>query len=187
MVGAEGCAFKPLGARFRLHRPGLHGVHQKGVDAAEAESPEHATGERAAAFPGDQHVGASCAFGKREIAVFFDDELAAEGNHEEDAEPSAEQREREDAPEVNSEPKPRKISAGMVNITPAASDSPAEPVVCTMLFSRMVERPKARKMLIDRTEIGIEAETVSPARTRRRRLPRRRGARRARRGLPRAA
>src|SRR6202007_3441782 len=63
---------------------------------------------------------------------------------------------------VNSEPKPRKISAGMVNITPAARDSPAEPVVCTMLFSRMVERPNARKMLMERTEMGIEAETVRP-------------------------
>src|SRR6266704_261748 len=65
---------------------------------------------------------------------------------------------------VNSEPKPRKISAGMVNMTPAASDSPAEPVVWTMLFSRIVERPKARRMLIDNTEMGIEAETVRPAR-----------------------
>ena len=43
---------------------------------------------------------------------------------------------------VNSEPKPRKIKAGIVNITPAASDSPAEPVVWTMLFSRIVGRPK---------------------------------------------
>src|SRR5229473_6080542 len=65
---------------------------------------------------------------------------------------------------VNSEPKPRKISAGIVNITPAASDSPAEPVVCTILFSRMVERPNARRMLMESTEMGIEAETVSPAR-----------------------
>jgi len=40
-------------------------------------------------------------------------------------------------------------------MTPAASDSPAEPVVWTMLFSRIVERPKARRMLIERTEIGI--------------------------------
>ena len=65
---------------------------------------------------------------------------------------------------VNSEPKPRKMSAGMVNMTPAASDSPAEPVVWTMLFSRMVERPKARRMLMDKTEMGMEAETVRPAR-----------------------
>src|SRR5262249_32151108 len=65
---------------------------------------------------------------------------------------------------VKSELKPRKISAGSVNMTPAASDSPADPVVCTMLFSRIVDRPKALRMLIDSTEIGIEAETVSPAR-----------------------
>src|SRR5271154_5438797 len=65
---------------------------------------------------------------------------------------------------VNSLPNPRKMSAGIVNITPAASDSPADPVVCTILFSRIVERPNARRILIDSTEIGIEAETVSPAR-----------------------
>ena len=52
----------------------------------------------------------------------------------------------------------------MVKITPAARDSPAEPVVCTMLFSRIVERPNARRMLMERTEMGMEAETVSPAR-----------------------
>ena len=50
------------------------------------------------------------------------------------------------------------------HMTPAASDSPAEPVVCTILFSRMVERPKARRMLMESTEMGMEAETVSPAR-----------------------
>ena len=60
--------------------------------------------------------------------------------------------------------KPRKISAGRVKITPPATDSPAEPVVCTMLFSRMVERPSARSRLIESTAIGIDAETVSPAR-----------------------
>ncbi len=41
---------------------------------------------------------------------------------------------------------------------------PADPVVCTMLFSRIVERPNARRMLMERTAMGIEAETVSPAR-----------------------
>ena len=60
--------------------------------------------------------------------------------------------------------KPRKISAGIVKITPAAADSPAEPVVCTMLFSRIDERPNARKILIDSTAIGIDADTVRPAR-----------------------
>src|SRR5579864_1408480 len=57
------------------------------------------------------------------------------------------------------------MRAGIVKITPAAADSPAEPVVCTMLFSRIVERPNARKMLMDKTAIGMEAETVRPARS----------------------
>ena len=46
--------------------------------------------------------------------------------------------------------------------TPAAIDSPAEPVVCTTLFSSTPARPKARKSVIESTAIGIEAETVSP-------------------------
>ena len=37
--------------------------------------------------------------------------------------------------------KPRKISAGSVKMTPAAMDWPALPVVWTMLFSRIGERP----------------------------------------------
>ena len=61
--------------------------------------------------------------------------------------------------------KPMKISAGKVKITPAATDSPAEPVVCTILFSRIVDLPNARRMEIESTEIGIDAETVSPARS----------------------
>jgi hypothetical protein len=51
-----------------------------------------------------------------------------------------------------------------VKITPAATDSPAEPVVWTMLFSRMVALPSARSRLIESTAIGIEADTVRPAR-----------------------
>ena len=59
---------------------------------------------------------------------------------------------------------PMKISAGSVKMTPAATDSPAEPVVCTILFSRIVDLPNARRMEIDSTAMGIDAETVSPAR-----------------------
>ena len=63
-----------------------------------------------------------------------------------------------------SRPKPRKISAGRVKITPPATDSPAEPVVWTMLFSRMDDFPSARRTDMDRTAIGMEALTVKPAR-----------------------
>jgi hypothetical protein len=57
----------------------------------------------------------------------------------------------------------RKSSAGTVKTTPAATDSPAEPMVCTMLFSRMVELPRRLKTAIDSTAMGTEAETVRPA------------------------
>ncbi len=56
------------------------------------------------------------------------------------------------------------MSAGRVKITPPATDSPAEPVVWTMLFSRIVARPIARRRLIESTAMGMEAETVRPAR-----------------------
>ena len=52
--------------------------------------------------------------------------------------------------------------AGSVKTTPAAIDSPAEPVVWTMLFSRIVERPRVRKNVIASTAIGIEARDREP-------------------------
>ena len=48
-------------------------------------------------------------------------------------------------------------------MTPEAMDWPAFPVVWTMLFSRMEARPKTRRMLMERTEMGMEAATVRPA------------------------
>jgi hypothetical protein len=56
------------------------------------------------------------------------------------------------------------MSAGTVNTTPAATDSPAEPMVWTMLFSRIVEPPRRFSTEIASTAIGIDALTVSPAR-----------------------
>src|SRR5260370_7637381 len=88
---------EPTGPAFRLRGPSLTGVHQKGVDAAEAESPEHAAGKGAAAFAGDEDIGASGAFGEGKIAVFLDDKLAADGNHEENTEPATEKSEWKDA------------------------------------------------------------------------------------------
>src|SRR5690606_3859679 len=55
------------------------------------------------------------------------------------------------------------IRAGSVKITPAASDSPADADVCTMLFSRMFESLKNRRIAIEITAAGIDADTVSPA------------------------
>ena len=54
----------------------------------------------------------------------------------------------------------------MVTPTPKAMDSPAEPVVCTMLFSRMVaSRPpsllRSRNVVMEITATGIDAETVT--------------------------
>ena len=52
----------------------------------------------------------------------------------------------------------------MVNTTPLASDSPADPMVWTMLFSRMVEPPSRLSTEMASTAMGIDALTVRPAR-----------------------
>jgi hypothetical protein len=52
-----------------------------------------------------------------------------------------------------------------VNTTPPATDSPADPIVWTMLFSRIVDPPSFLRTEIASTAIGIDAETVSPARS----------------------
>ena len=52
--------------------------------------------------------------------------------------------------------------------TPKAIDSPAEPAVWTMLFSRIVvglvpnARERPRKIVIASTATGIDADTVMP-------------------------
>src|SRR5690349_2476658 len=56
------------------------------------------------------------------------------------------------------------MSAGIVNTTPPAIDSPADPIVWTMLFSRIVEPPSFLSTEIASTAIGIDALTVRPAR-----------------------
>jgi hypothetical protein len=56
------------------------------------------------------------------------------------------------------------MSAGIVNTTPPATDSPADPIVWTMLFSRIVEPPNRLSTEIASTAIGIDALTVRPAR-----------------------
>ena len=50
-------------------------------------------------------------------------------------------------------------------MTPEAIDWPAFPVVWTILFSRMLALPKARRMEMESTEMGMLAATVKPARS----------------------
>ena len=48
-------------------------------------------------------------------------------------------------------------NAGSVKIAPAASDSPAEPIVCTMLFSRIESRfNNSRTIPIEITAAGMD-------------------------------
>src|SRR6478752_10245538 len=56
------------------------------------------------------------------------------------------------------------MRAGIVKTTPPATDSPADPIVWTMLFSRIVEPPRRLSTEIASTAIGIDALTVRPAR-----------------------
>ena len=58
-----------------------------------------------------------------------------------------------------------KNKAGSVNIAPAARDSPAEPIVCTMLLSRIESFFIITRITpIEITAAGIDAETVIPTR-----------------------
>ena len=58
-----------------------------------------------------------------------------------------------------------KNNAGIVKIAPAATDSPADPIVCTKLFSNIDSRRKrTRKIPIEITAAGMDAETVIPTR-----------------------
>ncbi len=68
---------------------------------------------------------------------------------------------------VSSRSKPRMRIAGRVTPMPNASDSPAEPAVCVMLFSRIVaSRPPSfdqpRNIASEMTATGMDALTVSP-------------------------
>ena len=58
---------------------------------------------------------------------------------------------------------PRITSAGIVNTVPAAIEEPAEAPVATMLFSRMLLRPRSLSTPIDTTAAGIAVATVRPA------------------------
>ncbi len=59
--------------------------------------------------------------------------------------------------------KPRITSAGIVKITPDASEAPAEPPVCTMLFSRIPPPPSIRSTAIETTAAGMADAIVMPA------------------------
>jgi hypothetical protein len=58
------------------------------------------------------------------------------------------------------------MSAGTLNTTAAATDSPAEPVVCTMLCSSIARCPRFLRIAqIARTAIGTDADVVRPTRS----------------------
>ncbi len=100
--------------------------------------------------------------GKVEVAVFFDHQSVAKGNHKQHPQQAAGQRQRKNAGII--ERVTKKNQRRQREDGPAAIDSPAEPTVCTMLFSRMVEFPSHLKTVMEMTATGIEALTVSPAR-----------------------
>jgi hypothetical protein len=97
--------------------------------------------------------------------VLLDDERAAQRDHEQHAEQPADERDGRHL-------RPRQRVAEQQQRRqrehrPAAIDSPAEPVVWTMLLRRIDGRPPGhavsqRKIVIDSTAIGIDALTVRP-------------------------
>src|SRR5882762_1479140 len=116
----------------------IQGPRERFPERAHANTAEDERRQLASSLPGNQHFGARGAFGIGQHPMLLDDERAPPGA--------------------------RKINAGTVNTTPPAIDSPAEPIVWTMLFSRIVEPPSFFSTEIARTAIGIDAATVRPAR-----------------------
>ena len=98
-IRADGRAGEPFRLVIRRAGPGAEQVAilKQGVDRTQAEAPEDAAGEGSAMFAGEKNIRAGSAFGVGEMAVFLDDQFSSQRNHEEDAEPSAEQRQEKDA------------------------------------------------------------------------------------------
>ena len=103
-VGLDRCALQDVlrtevGLVLGRARPRFEDVVvlEQGVKRAETETEEDAAGQRAATFARDQHICAGCAFRVGQGPVFFDNELAAQRNHEQHAKPAADQREQKDA------------------------------------------------------------------------------------------
>ena len=93
----EGLDGAPEWPALRALLPDLRGGHQERVDAAQPQTPEYAARKRSALLARDEHVGARGTFGIEKVAVLLDDELAAERNHEQHADPSADERQQKDA------------------------------------------------------------------------------------------
>ena len=84
----------------RIFAPQLERRHEKLVDERDAERLKHRLGVYAAAFAGDQHLGARRPFGVRQVAMLFDDERAAQRNHHQHTHQPAGDRENRDARDV---------------------------------------------------------------------------------------
>ena len=67
----------------------LDDPRQRLPERADAEPQEDRLGQRAAAFAGDQHVGAGGALGVGQHAVFLDDQRAPQRDHHQHAENAA--------------------------------------------------------------------------------------------------
>ncbi len=82
-----------------LLRPGREeiGVLEERVEAAQPETKKNAAGERAAFFAGDENVGAGRAFGIGQGRVLLHNELPAQRNHEQHANPAADESKHKDA------------------------------------------------------------------------------------------
>jgi hypothetical protein len=72
-------------------------VLEEGVEAAETETKEDSGGEAGTALARHQDVGTGGSFGIKQSLMLGNDELAAQGDHEQDTKPSAEEREGEDS------------------------------------------------------------------------------------------
>ena len=84
------------GAQARGVAPQPQHAHQHPVARRREHTLEDLFGQAAAALAGHQDLGAGGAFGVGQLAVLFDDEAAAQRNHEQDAEHAADRRQGHD-------------------------------------------------------------------------------------------
>ena len=94
--------------------------------------------------------------------MLLDDQLSAQRNHEEHAEPAADQSEQKDARVFEREAEEdqrwkRENHAARDGLAGGAGG------LHDVVFED-ADRPNARRMLMESTAMGIDAETVSPAR-----------------------
>ncbi len=91
-------------AVFGIGRPETEDPHEPGVEEPQAQTLEDHHPHPSATLAGDQHLGAGRTFRVLQVPVLAHDEIAAQRDHEQHAEPAAREGDPHDAPVARLEP-----------------------------------------------------------------------------------